>query len=254
MRRTGLKASIAIAAIAMLTTGIDRASAATIFADFNTNEGTFASAPNGSGTTNFDGTSTADRITTDSLEGPGSEKLDLLHTAAATNRVRFLSGLGTPANNTSFNVTAGTDGFIGYYYKVVGTLGNAVGTTMSINLDGSGGTTAEMDGGVPKPINADGNWHLVEWNLDLGTDWGAVTGIGGGGHNPLVNGTHTIDSIYFQNNSAAQGAHFEILIDFVAKSDSGSIADLVPVPEPASLVFVAIGVMGLCGHARRRDS
>jgi hypothetical protein len=251
MRRTELTAFIAISAIAALAACVERTSAAIIFADFNTNEGTFASAPNGSGTTNFDATSTADRITTDSLEGAGSEKLDLIHTSAATNRVRFLSGVGTPANNTSFNVTAGTDGFIGYYYKVVGTLANAVGTTMSINLDGSGGTTPELDGGVPKPINADGVWHLVEWNLDLGTDWGVVAGIGGGGHNPLVNSAHTIDSIYFQNNSAAQNAHFEILVDFVAKSDSGSIADMI-VPEPATFALVGIALLGICGGARRR--
>jgi hypothetical protein len=253
MRRKKLTALIAVAAIATLRVGVSQSSASTIFADFNTNEGTFASAPNGSGTTNFDSTSTADRTTSDSLEGGGSELLDLLHTSAATNRVRFLSGVGTPANNTSFNVTAGTDGFIGYYYKVIGTLANAVGTTMSINLDGADGATASMDGGVPKPINADGDWHLVEWNLDLATDWGAVAGIGGGSHSPLVNSTHTIDSIYLQNNSAANGAHFQVLLDFVAKSDSGSIADLVPaVPEPATLTMVGLLVSAIFGGTRLR--
>jgi hypothetical protein len=251
MKRTGLTAMAAIAAIAALSAFVGRTSAATIFADFNTTEGTFTSAPNGSGTTNFTAASTADRTTTDSFEGAGSEKLDLIqNTTPAANRVRFLSGLGTVANNAAFNVTAGTDGFIGYYYKVVGTLTNAVGTTMSINLDGAAGATADMDGGVPKPINADGAWHLVEWNLDLATDWGAVGGIGGGGHSPLVNSTHTIDSIYLQNNTAAAGAHFEVLIDFVAKSDSGSIANLVP--EPATCALVGIALIGIYGSFRRR--
>jgi hypothetical protein len=253
MKGTKLIASTALSVSFVLWAGTTQTEASTIFADFNTNEGTFSSAPNGSGTTNFDATSTADRTTTDSFEGAGSELLDLIHTSAATNRVRFLSGGGTVANNTAFNVTAGTDGFIGYYYKVVGTLANAVGTTMSINLDGSDGATASLDGGVPKAINADGAWHLVEWNLDLGTDWGVVTGIGGGSHNPLVNGTHTIDSLYLQNNSAANGAHFQILIDFVAKSDSGSIADLV-VPEPTTLALFVMTLIAAAGYGSNRGT
>ena len=259
MRRTGLKALIAIAAIATISANAPRSSGAMIFADFNVNEGTFNSAPNASGTTNFNtaaGQSAYDRTTTDSFEGAGSELLDLVHnTPAGANRARFLSGGGTPANNTAFTTSAGTDGFIGYYYKVIGDLANAVGTTMSINLDGPGNTAAENDGGTPKPIIADGAWHLVEWNLDLPSDWGAVTGIGGGhGVGGLLNVAHTIDSIYLQGNTAPVGARFQILIDFVAKSDSGSIAALVPVPEPASLALAGIAVMVAFGSARRRVS
>jgi hypothetical protein len=255
MKRTGLKAFIAIAAVAIFSGNAERSSAAIIFADFNVNEGTFNSAPNASGTTNFNtgaGQSAYDRTTTDSFEGAGSELLDLVHnTPAGANRARFLSGAGTPANNTSFTTSAGTDGFIGYYYKVIGDPANAVGTTMSINLDGPGNTAAEYDGGTPKPINADGLWHLAEWNLDLPADWGVVTGIGGGhGVTGLPNVAHTIDSIYLQGNTSAVGAHFQILIDFVAKSDSGSIADLVP--EPTSFALVGIALLGICGGTRRR--
>ena len=164
--------------------------ASVIFDDFNANAGHFTGiAPNSSGTTNFDSTSTAARTTLDSFEGGGSMRLDLLHTTASTNRVRFLSGAGgAVSNNVSFTLNSAstaTDGFIGYYYKVVGTLANATGTTMSINLNDSTGAVAGRDGGTPKPINADGAWHLVEWNLDSSSDWGVITGIGGGGHGVL---------------------------------------------------------------------
>ena len=89
MKATKLTASAALAASLMLWVGTTHAVASIIFADFNTNEGTFSSAPNGSGTTNFDATSTADRTTTDSFEGAGSELLDLIHTSAATTIVNI---------------------------------------------------------------------------------------------------------------------------------------------------------------------
>ena len=229
--------------VAVLMLGIGSAKASIIFDDFNSNEGHFNQLPTFSSTTNFTTASTADRITTDSIEGTGSESLVLVHSTATTNRVRFVSGSGTPSNNVSFNVsTAGTDGRIGYYYKVVGTTANAVGTTMSIILDDAAlNTGASDDGGTPRAINADGQWHLVEWDLDNTADWGVVTGIGGDG--VLGDTSRTIDSIYLQLNSAASGASFSILIDFVAKSDSGSISALLPpVPEPASISLVLLGV------------
>jgi hypothetical protein len=254
MTRIGIKALIAMATLASVAILAGPAAAATIFADFNTNEGPFNSAPTASGQTTFATTSTADRVTTDSIEGLGSEKLDLVDGTGATNRVRFLSGGGTHTNvlNTPFTLSAGTDGFIGYYYKVIGTLANAVGTTMSINLDGATGATAEMDGGVPKPINADGAWHLVEWNLDLPADWGAVASIGGGhGVAGLANTSHTVDSLYLQSNTAPADTHFDVQIDFVAKSDSGTIAELIA-PEPASLAMLVAALFGACAIARTR--
>jgi hypothetical protein len=237
-----MKLSHLLAVTAVLLLSAAGAKASIIFDDFNVNEGHFNLAPNFSSTTNFTSASTADRITSDSLEGAGSEQLLLVHSTATTNRVRFLSGGGAPTANVSFNTTAGTDGFIGYYYKVVGDLTKAVGTTLSLNLDGGTGTTAEADGATPKPINNDGAWHLVEWDLDATNQWGAITGIGGGHGGALIDTNHTIDSIYMQLNSASSGSTFSVLVDFVAKSDSGSIAALVPTPEPASIGLLLAGL------------
>ena len=238
------KKAAAIAAV--LLVGTLKVQAAIIFDDFNLNEGHFNLQPTFAGQTAATlTTSTADRITTDSLEGAGSEQLVLNHDATATaQRIRFLSGSGTVANNTPFNVTAGTDGFIGFYAKT-----SSTGWTVSLNLDGAGGTGAEMDGGVAKTLPADGQWHLYEWNLDLPSDWGAVQSIGGGhGASGLVVGTHTIDSIYMFGPTTAN-ATSTILVDFVATNDQGSVAGLVP--EPATFATLSL-IAAAAAFARRR--
>jgi hypothetical protein len=217
-----------------------RSSAAIIFDDFNTNEGHFNQAPTFSGTSNVATTSTADRITTDVLEGAGSEQVVGNLGTVNPARIRFVSGSGTPANNVSFSVTgAATDGFIGYYYKT-----SNAGIKLSLSLDDSTNTAAGDDGGVQKTVVADGAWHLVEWDLDNPADWAVVTGIGGNGI--LEDGTRTIDSIFAYNITASS----TILIDFVAKSDSGSIAALVP--EPASLLIGTLFAAGAMLRPRRR--
>jgi hypothetical protein len=40
-------------------------------------------------------------------------------------------------------------------------------------------------------------------------------------------------------------------LDFVAKSDSGSVANLLPVPEPAAAAMVAAAILGMAAGRRR---
>lgn len=194
------------------------------FADFDVNMGVFNSTPTASGSTaGLLTTSTAGRVTTSPLEGAGCAQLVFITNNAATARVRFLAGGGTPGNNTSFTTSAGTDGWIGFYLKTTNS-----GWDVQIWLEG-----ASNNGGIRQQLIPDGQWHLYEWNLDdvdgaLTTNgWGDVTSIIGG--SPIVaDGNHTIDSILFRNlnppTPLAEKTNV-IFLDLVMKTDSGSIAD-----------------------------
>jgi hypothetical protein len=224
--------------------------AATIFDTFNVNEGHFTSSPiGGSGSTNgITAPSDATRVTTEAVEGAGSQQIDLIPTSAGNSmRLRHLSGAGTPANNTAFTTSSGVDGWIGLYLK---TSGSSPASTMTVQIWIEGATAGNDNGSVPKTIIADGNWHLYEWNLDDNTGgadgWGSVAGIVTG--SPTVADiSHTIDSVIFR--STALNGNTTIFMDYVAKSDSGTVAALIP--EPGMLSLAAIGAMGLMSRRRK---
>jgi len=237
------------------------ASASIIFDDFNVNEGFFNTSPKFSATTSatIDTTSTADRATSPSpLEGAGFERLTLDVIGTTTARVRFLSNTGTPSPQTSFTTSASaTDGWIGYYVRLAAGASGIWQT--GINLDSTANSSGTMLGSSRVTIPADGQWHLFEWNLDsaVAADWGQVGGIGGytSMANALAAGdphTWTIDSIYFYSSGNVSGTGITIDLDFVAKSDSGSIASLVP--EPSSFALVALGGGILFLIQRRRQA
>ncbi len=112
-------------ALALSCCNLQVVRAAIVFETFNSNEGRFNLAPNFSGSNaNLDNSSTADRVTSPNpvFEGVGSQRIVFnVSTGGATSRLRFLSGGGAPAGgsgspaNTTFNLSAATDGFIGFY-------------------------------------------------------------------------------------------------------------------------------------------
>ena len=258
------KFSAALVAIALMLLAGKAQAAPIIFDDFESGMGHFAQHAGTSSTTNILNTTTVNQLNSNELttlnpaQGSQSLQINIQGNNAATPagfpRVRFLSGGGTPASNVSFATTAGTDGYIGFYYKVPapGTLPNSLpsGLQLALNLDAAG-TGASADAGIAKNAIMDGEWHLVEWNLDDPADWGPFQGVGGDG--VLTNGeTHTIDSIYFRYPTSTGWTGYSgqqsLFIDFVAKSDSGSIAALVP--EPASLGLLAVAGLGLIRRRR----
>lgn len=218
-----------------------------VFDDFNVDEGRFASAPSFSGSNaNIAASSTADRITSDSLEGAGSQQL-VINTTTPGNatRLRFLSGVGTPANNLTFATSAATDGWIGLALKT-----DSPGWTVQLWVEPSTVAPAATghNGGVPKDVVADGQWHIYQWNLDDhsgGPDgWGSIAGIIGGVAT-VGDGNHTIDSVIFRH--AAGPATATILMDWVVRDDAGRI-----VPEAGTLGLAGLASLALAAVRRRR--
>ncbi len=214
-------ASLLVAAQAVQATPI-------IFDDFNVNLGHFTSnIYNASGSdANIANTSTSARVTTDSpVEGTGQQKLVInASTPGTAMRIRHLSGGGSAGANIAFTTSAGVDGWIGFYLKADAT--NDPNWNVQLYLEG-----ASNNGGVPKTVICDGTWHLYEWNLDDtsgGADgWGNVASIVTG--SPTVSaGSHTVDSIVFRN--ATGPASSTIFLDFYAKSDSGSVSNVLATP------------------------
>jgi hypothetical protein len=235
---------LTVAAVSGLILAATSASGSIIFDNFNIDEGHFAGDLSSPTTVGEDqALSSIDRILTNNLEGAGNQLLHLVHDATTTAfRLRHLSGSGTPSNNTGFAITAaGVDGFIGFYIKTT-----ATGWETSINLDGPANTTAQMRGSTSVPIIGDGQWHLYEWDLDAAI-WGTVPGIVTQTTGPLPDLTYTIDSIYFRDLDGSAGPTADFQLDFVAKSDFGSISTLVP--EPSTGI---IGLAGLMLLLRRR--
>jgi hypothetical protein len=238
------KKTIVTFAVALLLTVPGALHASITFDDFNVNEGHFTSTPaTGSGSTaNVAGTSTADRVTTDSpIEGSGHQKLVLNATTAGNlMRLRHLSGGGSAANNTAFTTSAGVDGWIGVYIKTLDAAQDP-NWTVQIWLEG-----ASNNGSNQKTIIADGNWHLYEWNIDE-TGAGAVDGWGDvqsilAGSPTVANGSHTIDSIIFRNTTGPASTTF--FMDFVAKSDSDSVSNLLSAPCLATSGVLVGGPLG----------
>ena len=107
---------------------------------------------------------------------------------------------------------------------------------------------AHNNGGFQKYIIPDGQWHLYEWNLDetavgATNGWGDVPSIVSGSPT-LADGPHTLDSIIFRfttnaNNLLPVTATF--FMDFFAKSDSGSISNVLATPCLATTGVIPIG-------------
>jgi len=199
--------------------------ASVVFDDFNVGLGHFSSNPStGSGSTqNVANNSTNTRITTNSpVEGSGQNRLFLVSSNSAAIRLRHLSGAGTPANNTSFTTSSADDGWIGFYLKTTNSDWN-----VQPWLEG-----ASVNGGTPKNVIGDGDWHLYEWNLEDtsgGPDgWGSIAGIIGGVAT-VADGAHTFDSIVFRTAGFPPSLPFTniIYMDYVAKSDTGSVSNLL---------------------------
>jgi N-acetyl-anhydromuramyl-L-alanine amidase AmpD len=151
---------------------------------FESNEGHFTSTPSYSGsTTGISANSTAVRDCAMSRVGSCSEHLTLIDNSANSSAwsVRFLSGGGAPASNTSFS----RNGRIGFWVFVAGS-GFSVGVGIDDSSDGTERSTL-------RAVNAN-TWTYVEWDLSNAAQWN--TWVGGNG---TINSANvTLDAIWLE--------------------------------------------------------
>jgi hypothetical protein len=236
---------LALCAVVGLASSAD--AAVIVLDDFEANEGHFTSDPDTSGssagqtqTTPNVGPSTADRDTTVFFEGSASERLVIDDNPAATApdgtawRIRFLSGGGTPANNTTLDTT----GFVGYWLQTTNPNLRA-----GIMVDDG----AALERSTRTPIIADGQWHLYQWDFDDANQW---DGFAGTAPNGVIDAaTATIDSLYFDAVLAGDGSDQDatFYVDAVSHNPEGEI----PIPEPAAVSLLSVAALALL---RRRHA
>jgi len=174
-------------------------------ANFDVDEGYFQWAIDYSGQTSGVGPdSHADRVTSQSYEGIGSQEL-FIDGDPGGWLVRHLSGSASPPSSPSTNLELPATGSIGFWLKT-----DDLGITVQIALD----DPDTADRGEARQVLADGQWHLYEWDLEDDDQWqGWFNGDG-----VITGPTVTLDSIFFEGDGDAT-----IYLDSVAHNPLGSL-------------------------------
>jgi hypothetical protein len=208
----------------------------TILDGFDGNEGRFTAPPSGGSgsTTGITAASTAVYTTEEAHMGEGSQKITLVrNTTTAVSRLRHLSGGGSPVNNR-INVDGTPSalapfGFIGFFMKTT-----QDDLSVYMGLDDGTATTIALERSTSQSVISDGEWHLYEWDLSDPDVWSNFANGNGtiGGPNAFL------DSIFVESGSSTLGDTFTFYIDTVAYNPNGSLASLITVPEPMTLVML----------------
>ncbi len=170
--------------------------------DFETDEGHFYADPDYSGSNRGIFSTTAERDTTQAHTGTASERIDVDgETDADGWSLRFLSGVGDPANNLSI----AADGWIGFWMMTT-----TPGLTVQIGLD----DPDSADRGLAQAVIADGDWHLYQWDMSNDSQWEAWAFSDGNITGPSL----TIDSIFLHGSGLAT-----VFLDDVAYNNGGSL-------------------------------
>jgi hypothetical protein len=167
----------------------------------------------------------------------------------AAYRIRLIPN--SSAGPTAANPAFATDGFVGFYLKADPSAAAALLQVAPL-LEDSGGTLAGS-GGALKPVIADGQWHLYEWNMDDPADFPNTfeTFYGGNPAAETLDATASFDSIAIVSGGVDGLSSAAIKIDQIGYDNAGRLPQPTIVPEPASLVL-ACGMLGFALARRRR--
>lgn len=174
---------------------------------------------------------------------------------------RHSSHSGVPGSNEQIELTGEEDGRIGFFLRVLTVNGQQPGEgdpeaidglTAQLILDSNGGSGADTDASRPLDIVVDGEWHFYDWSLDDVEDWVPWTDAEGnviGGSDGVLpeNGYVIVDSLWLRG---PDGVSVEYFFDTVAHNPNGSLAELMPIPEPG--IAGLLGCAGAMLLARRR--
>jgi hypothetical protein len=163
--------------------------------------------------------------------------------------VRLIPNAG--ASPTATNPAFATDGFVGFYLKADPAAAAALLEVAPL-LEDSGGTLAGS-GGVLRPVIADGLWHLYEWDMDNPADFPNTfeSFYGGTPAAETLDATASFDSIAILSRGVDGQSSAAIKIDQIGYNNEGHLPQAPIIPEPASLLLFACGMLSVCLALRR---
>jgi len=157
--------------------------------------------------------------------------------------------------------SSGEDGWFGFYLKTTDAGWN-VQPALRHPLTPSGN---ENNVGFLKDLIPDGEWHLYEWNIDdtsgAAPDGWTAAGSAGvfGGVTSFTDGNHFLEALHFRNSSLTVGVTNTIYVDYITKSASGSVSNLLDNPctstagvlvkGPLSITTNVVIVTGVASNA-----
>lgn len=240
-----------LVAIILVGSFLSVSAADTILDDFEVNEGRFAGDANSSGSSAGmnKASSTFTHDTSVFFAGTASQMIFIDDDPAVDGlanvyawRLRHLSGGGTVANNLSLVNNAGA--YVGYYLRT--TTPNLLASLILDDFDAAVNT---HERGEYKPVTADGEWHLYEWNLGNANDWAGFAGTGVNG--AVNNATVSLDSVYISMADDPADRDATFWIDNIAYNASGNLS---PVPEPSTITLGLLGGLAFAAWLNRKRS
>jgi hypothetical protein len=197
------------------------------------------------------------RTADDSYTKSYAQKVGVVDDPANPNGwyVRHVSGGGAASANEAISLSDGEDGNVGFFLRVLTNSRPDLPLFTQLVLDsGDAGGGADSDAGVARGVVADGEWHFYEWDLDDAAQWtawrDAAGNVIGGSDGALpAGGRVSIDSIVLRGGNA----NVEFYLDGVMHNAGGSLAEMLPVPEPGAVAWAVLAAGLLLRRAGRKE-